>query len=180
MTAIVIGEPYPAELVLRNAAALLVGDGLTLLVHMDRLGLPDHDFAETPGDIDAFRGEVRIHVARFHAFPWVAVEFPLTRLVYDTPLVVGHDNECRNDLDQILRESSNRLVIYLLEGEDYRVRVIRILGLSHEVVAALAPAMAQTQDEGRLSEGIELGQRWFPHSQAVVDMATVHQVFPWQ
>lgn len=91
MTAIVIGEPYPAELVLRNAAALLVGDGLTLLVHMDRLGLPDHDFAETPGDEDAFRAEIRIHVARFHAFPWVAVEFPLTRLVYDTPLVVGYD-----------------------------------------------------------------------------------------
>lgn len=174
------GQPYPEKLVVRNSAFVSVGDTLALLIHFDELAPPDHDLGGAYGDLDAVGAAMNVSISRFMDVPWFAFSFPLTGLHFDVPIWLGSDPEGKQALARMIVERSNALTIITMEGPEHTVRAMRVVGLSHEIIAHLAPALNQPDEEGAMEERIENGQRWFADALAVEAQALARQEFPWQ
>ena len=164
MDKIQIGRPYPEALEIRDGMAIQpMSFGLLCLIHVSRFEL---------GDRRAFGGPVSIAALELEpGWPWVALRFHQNRLTLDAPVLVGH----RPDLQAFLESSKNALQLVITEGLRHKVRKIRLLGLSDDMLKLIKTAQKQPNHMGTVSAKLLAGQQRWPDSSAVYEAAKIKQ-----
>ena len=161
-----VGQPYPHPLEIRDGLATQPGpSGLTSIIHLSRF---------EKGDLRAFRDSMTVAVTQVEPnLPWLSILFRKNRLTLDGPILVGHRPELRDHLER----AGNLLQFVFLEGNRYKVRHLRAVGLSDEIMAAIKTALGQTSHIGHLQEMVLRAQRTYPTSDDVYQAASVKQHF---